>query len=100
LFETTVRPEGWQWAAVLELGLGPVGGAFYVWDHGTKHGDIRLLGTLSYFAPLLSTGLLLATGRADASWPVAVACVLITGGAMLASAEMLRTDRRRSRETG
>ncbi|MEU6915047.1 DMT family transporter [Streptomyces olindensis] len=100
LFETTVRPEGWQWAAVLALGLGPVGGAFYVWDHGTKHGDIRLLGTLSYFAPLLSTGLLVATGRADASWPVAVACVLITGGAMLASAEMLRTARRRSREAG
>lgn len=95
LFETTVRPDGWQWLAVLALGLGPVGGAFYVWDHGTKHGDIRLLGTVSYFAPLLSTGLLVATGRAAASWPVAVACVLITGGAMLASAEALRSARRR-----
>ncbi|MEU8763261.1 EamA family transporter [Streptomyces sp. NPDC048659] len=95
LFETTVRPEGWQWLAVLALGVGPVGGAFYVWDHGTKHGDIRLLGTVSYFAPLLSTGLLVATGRAAASWPVAVACVLITGGAMLASAEALRSARRR-----
>lgn len=95
LFETTVWPHGWQWLAVLGLGLGPVGGAFYVWDHGTKHGDIRLLGTLSYFAPLLSTGLLLATGRASATWPVAVACVLITGGAMLASADALRAARRR-----
>ncbi|MFD3513064.1 DMT family transporter [Streptomyces sp. NPDC058657] len=95
LFETTVRPEGWQWLAVLALGLGPVGGAFYVWDHGTKHGDIRLLGTLSYFAPLLSTALLVATGRAAASWPVAVASVLIAGGAMLASADALRAARRR-----
>ncbi|WP_308013477.1 aromatic amino acid exporter YddG [Streptomyces beigongshangae] len=95
LFEDTVRPDGGQWLAVLVLGLGPVGGAFYVWDHGTKHGDIRLLGTLSYFAPLLSTALLIATGRADASWPVAAACVLITGGAMLASADALRTARRR-----
>ncbi|MFJ8330162.1 DMT family transporter [Streptomyces sp. NPDC094437] len=95
LFETTVWPDGWQWLAVLGLGLGPVGGAFYVWDHGTKHGDIQLLGTLSYFAPLLSTALLVATGRADASWPVVGACVLIAGGAMLASADALRSVRRR-----
>ncbi|GAA1931811.1 EamA family transporter [Streptomyces sodiiphilus] len=95
LFETTVRPEGWQWLAVLVLGLGPVGGAFYVWDHGTKHGDIRLLGTFAYFAPLLSTALLIATGRADPSWPVAVASTLIAGGAMLASADTLRSARRR-----
>ncbi|MFF8103510.1 DMT family transporter [Streptomyces sp. NPDC016640] len=94
-FEDTVRPDGGEWLAVLALGLGPVGGAFYIWDHGTKHGDIRLLGTLSYFAPLLSTALLIATGRADASWPVAAACVLITGGAMLASADALRAARRR-----
>ncbi|MGW1870722.1 aromatic amino acid exporter YddG [Streptomyces mauvecolor] len=97
LFETTVRPDGPQWLAVLALGLGPVGGAFYVWDHGTKHGDIRLLGTLSYFAPLLSTSLLVATGRAHVSWPVAVACVLIAGGAALASADTLRSARRRRR---
>ncbi|MGW0535620.1 aromatic amino acid exporter YddG [Streptomyces sp. NPDC003032] len=95
LFETTVRPDGWQWLAVLALGLGPVGGAFYVWDHGTKHGDIQLLGTFSYFAPLLSTALLVVTGRADASWPVAVAGVLIAGGAALASVDALRAARRR-----
>lgn len=95
LFETTVRPDGWQWAAVLVLGLGPVGGAFYVWDHGTKRGDIRLLGTLSYFAPLLSTALLVATGRAAATWAVGAACVLITGGAMLASSDALRRSARR-----
>ncbi|MFJ6834102.1 DMT family transporter [Streptomyces sp. NPDC091209] len=94
LFETTVRPDGRQWLAVLALGLGPVGGAFYVWDHGTKHGDLRLLGTFSYFAPLLSTALLVATGRADASWPVAAAGALIAGGAMLASADALRSARR------
>ncbi|MFG2113266.1 DMT family transporter [Streptomyces sp. NPDC048718] len=96
LFETTVRPDGWQWLAVLALGLGPVGGAFYVWDHGTKHGDIRLLGTFSYFAPLLSTALLVAAGRAEASRLVVAACVLIAGGAMLASADTLRAARRRN----
>ncbi|BAU81274.1 hypothetical protein SLA_0319 [Streptomyces laurentii] len=95
LFETTVRPDPGQWLAVLALGIGPVGGAFYVWDHGTKHGDIRLLGTFSYFAPLLSTALLVAAGRADATWPVVAAGVLIAGGALLASADVLRAARRR-----
>ncbi|MEU3597285.1 DMT family transporter [Streptomyces sp. NPDC006798] len=91
VFEETVWPrDAVEWAAVVALGLGPVGGAFYVWDRGTKHGDIRLLGTLSYFAPLLSTGLLVATGRADAGWPVAAACVLITAGAIVASSDALR----------
>ncbi|MFD9636426.1 hypothetical protein [Streptomyces violascens] len=52
---------------------------------------------MSYFAQLLSTSLLVATGRAEGSWPVAVACVLIAGGAALASADTLRSARRRRR---
>ena len=35
LAETTVRPAaGSEWLAVLALGVGPVGAAFYVWDIG------------------------------------------------------------------
>ena len=44
-----------QWGAVLALGIGPVGAAFYVWDYGVKRGDIRVLGAASYAAPVLST---------------------------------------------
>jgi len=40
------------------LGVGPAGGAFFLWDIGVKHGDIRALGALSYAAPVLSTLLL------------------------------------------
>ena len=43
---------------------GPVGLAFYAWDHGVKHGDIRLLGVASYATPMLSTLLLVAVGFA------------------------------------
>ena len=32
------------WLAVLALGIGPTGGAFYLWDHAVKRGDIRALG--------------------------------------------------------
>jgi drug/metabolite transporter (DMT)-like permease len=90
LFETTVWPAGAEWLAVLALGMGPVGAAFFVWDHGVKHGDIRALGAFAYAAPLLSTILLIAFGRGAPSWRVAAACVLITGGAALAAGDLLR----------
>src|SRR6201992_2678289 len=59
LFETTIWPETlMQWLAVLALGVGPVGAAFYAWDIGMKRGDIRVLGAASYATPPLSTGFL------------------------------------------
>ena len=87
IFETTVWPSGVQWLAVLALGIGPVGGAFFVWDYGVKHGSVRALGAFGYAAPLLSTLMLIGLGLAPATWPVAVACVLITGGAVLGGAD-------------
>ena len=53
-----------QWAAIVGLGLGPVGLAFYVWDYGVKNGDLRLLGVAAYAAPVLSTMILVAAGYA------------------------------------
>ena len=88
--ETTVWPTGTvAWLAVLGLGLGPVGAAFFVWDHGVKHGDLRVLGAAAYAAPLLSTLLLVAFGLATGTWTLALACGLITGGGLLAAREML-----------
>ena len=89
-FERAAWPAGpGEWLAVLALGLGPVGVAFFAWDHGVKHGDIRALGGFSYAAPLISTLLLIAFGRAEASWTVAAACAAIMGGALLAARDML-----------
>lgn len=89
--ETTVWPESAsQWAAVVGLGLFPVGLAFYAWDHGVKNGDIQILGASSYAAPLLSTLILTLFGFAEPSLRIAIACVLITGGAILAAQDMIR----------
>ena len=88
--EETVWPEGAvQWLAVLGLGLMPVGAAFYAWDIGVKRGNIQILGAASYAAPLLSTLVLIAAGFAEPSWRILAACVLITGGAVLAAKSML-----------
>ena len=89
-FETTVWPaDALQWAAVLGLGLLPVGAAFYTWDYGVKHGDIMVLGAASYASPLLSTLVLVAAGFAPFTWPVLAACLLITAGAVIAAWDML-----------
>ena len=83
LFEPTVMPTVSQWLAIAGLGIGPVGLAFFTWDYGVKHGDIKVLGVLSYATPLLSTILLSVFGLATLTWTVWAACFLIVGGALL-----------------
>ena len=85
LFESTVAPAPLEWLAIALLGLGPVGAAFFLWDHGTKHGRLALLGVLSYAAPVLSTLLLVAAGGAQPSWQLLAAALLVAGGAAIAS---------------
>jgi drug/metabolite transporter (DMT)-like permease len=85
-FEATVWPQGAvQWLAILALGVGPVGLAFYVWDIGVKRGDIRLLGISSYAAPVLSTSILVLAGYAEPSLALAASCALIVAGALVAT---------------
>ena len=89
LFETTVWPQNAiQWMATIGLGLGPAGGAFYVWDFGVKHGDIQVLGAAAYAAPLLSTAILILAGVSDFSVIIGAAALLITCGAVLASKDL------------
>jgi drug/metabolite transporter (DMT)-like permease len=83
LFESWVAPSAAQWLVIATVAVGPVGAAFWFWDRGTKHGDIALLGTLSYAAPLLSTALLLLAGRAEPRWTQAAALSLLLTGAWL-----------------
>jgi drug/metabolite transporter (DMT)-like permease len=84
-FEATVPPDARQWAAVLLLGAGPLGAAFFLWDVGMKRGDPRLLGTLAYAVPVASTLLLVAAGEGVLDWRVAVAGALVVGGGVLAA---------------
>lgn len=94
LFETWVTPASpSQWLAILGLGLGPMGLAFYTWDEGMKRGDIRLLGVASYATPLLSTLVLAVVGAGTPGWSLWLAALLITGGALLASKDLWSKSR-------
>lgn len=92
--EQTVVPDALGWLAVLGLGLGPVGAAFFLWDYGVKRGRIQLIGVLSYAAPLFSTILLVVFGLAAATATLAIACLLIVAGALVASLDLLPFKRK------
>jgi len=90
MFEQTVWPaDTGEWLAVFGLGLLPVGAAFFTWDYGTKHGNIQVLGAFAYAAPLISTLVLISFGQGELTWTVAIACLLIVGGAALASKDLV-----------
>lgn len=67
------------------LGLGPLGGAFFLWDAALKRGDARHIGVLSFLTPLLSTLTLLAVRGESPSTSVALAAAMIIGAAVIAT---------------
>lgn len=70
---------------LLMLGLGPMGAAFFLWDAALKNGDPRMIGSLAYLTPLLSTLMLITTGNGVFTTISAIAMLLIIGGAVLGS---------------
>ncbi|MBM3491078.1 MAG: EamA family transporter [Alphaproteobacteria bacterium] len=94
-FERTVWPTDLvAWLAVVGLGLGPVGAAFFCWDYGVKRGDLQLLGVLAYATPVLSTLALVAVGMAEASLHLGLACLLIVAAAALAGGLARRSSQK------
>lgn len=73
------------WGFLVLLGLGPMGGAFYAWDAALKRGDPRVIGSLSYVTPLLSTLLLVLLGGKTLSPQAGIAMSLIVAGAVMGS---------------
>jgi drug/metabolite transporter (DMT)-like permease len=91
ILEETVWPSTLnQWIALAGLGIGPVGMAYYLWDFGTKHGDIRVLGAASYAAPVLSTAFLVLAGFARPSVTLLLSAILIASGGIIAAKDLFR----------
>lgn len=83
LLEPPATLSAGDWLLVTVMGLGPLGAAFFLWDHALKHGDPRQIGILSYVTPLASTLLLmLVTGRSP-HWSIVAAAALIIGAAFV-----------------
>ena len=85
LLEPRASLSGAQWALLALLGLGPLGGAFFLWDAALKRGDPRRIGLLAFLTPLLSTGLLMAVHHQRPSVSIVVATAMIVGAALWGS---------------
>jgi len=78
----------WQeWLALALLGLGPMGAAFFFWDAALKRGDPRVVGSLAYLTPLLSTLNLVVFANQRLNLVSFAAMVLIVLGAVIGSAQ-------------
>jgi drug/metabolite transporter (DMT)-like permease len=78
-----LRPE--QWIALVLVGLGPMGAAFFFWDAAIKRGDPRMIGSLAYLTPLLSTINLVLIGGQRITGLSFAAMLLIIIGAVVGS---------------
>jgi drug/metabolite transporter (DMT)-like permease len=85
LLEPTVALSLRDIALIAALGLGPLGGAFFLWDAALKRGDARQIGVLSFLTPLLSTLTLLALRGERPSLSVLLAAAMIVGAAVVAT---------------
>ena len=83
--EPATTLSGRDWSLIAILGLGPLGGAFFLWDAALKRGDARQIGVLSFLTPLLSTLTLLWLRGEWPSASVALAAVMIIGAAVMAT---------------
>jgi drug/metabolite transporter (DMT)-like permease len=90
LFETPVSLTAQQIWLIVGLGLGPLGGAFYLWDKALKLGNAQRVGLISFLTPLLSTSLLLIVTGQSLSWQLAVSAFLIIGAAIFGSSERIK----------
>ena len=74
-----------KWISALLLGLGPVGGAFYLWDIGMKHGNRLLLASLSFTTPVISSVALFVFEISPLNTAVVTALSFILTGALVAN---------------
>lgn len=85
LLEAPVQLSSSDWGLLVALGVGPLGGAFYLWDAALKRGDARHIGLLSFLTPLLSTLALLGMRSQPPSGSILIAALMIVGAALLGS---------------
>jgi drug/metabolite transporter (DMT)-like permease len=93
LFEPAAEISATDWLLLLALGVGPLGGAFYLWDAALKIGDPRRIGLLAFLTPLLSTVLLVLVSGELLSWQLLLSATLIIGGALFARSSTTKTSR-------
>lgn len=85
-------PSTTEWVSMILLGLGPMGLAFFLWDKAMKEGDPRIVGSLSYLTPFLSTLWLVLLGGLEINLVSGSAMILLIFGSVIGSIDLLIGD--------
>jgi drug/metabolite transporter (DMT)-like permease len=80
------------------LGIGPMGVAFYSWDRAVKKGDPRVIATLSYLTPLISTFLLIIVNKQPITQAIIWSMLAIVFGAFLANLSAISAKTQRHKK--
>lgn len=83
VFEAPVHLQSTDIALLIVMGLGPLGGAFYLWDYALKRGNPQRAGIISFATPVLSTTLLLLVSGQTLTVEILLAAVLIILAAVI-----------------
>lgn len=78
LFEPSISLSSNQWILMLALGIGPTGGAFYLWSLAMRREDARIVGILSNMTPVLSTMLLVIVDNKTLTTSLVWAALLVS----------------------
>ncbi|MFT3850406.1 MAG: hypothetical protein QM739_17535 [Propionivibrio sp.] len=71
-----------NWLRIALLGVGPLGGAFFLWDAALKAGSPQRIAVFAFLTPLLSTIVLVATTGQTLPSSIAVVAAMIVGAAI------------------
>jgi len=82
-FESRVDLEATDLVLLVIMGLGPLGGAFYLWDYALKNANPQRAGIISFATPVLSTTLLLLVSGQALTLEILLAAALIIIAAVI-----------------
>ena len=92
LFEKTVVPSKFECMLLLLMGVSAHWASYQSWDRAVKNLESWKLCVMAYFTPSLSVTLLIIAGLGVFSWPVAISCILLFAGSILASTKPKKSD--------
>jgi len=85
--EAAYTPSWYEIIFILALGLTRI--SFSFWDYAMKHANITLIGSLSYFIPVISTGLLILFNHTPRNDMILLSALLVLAGCLIVNYKSL-----------
>ena len=83
IFDKNVTPTSPELLVLIIFGLTSQGSAYYLWNHGIRRGNFKLLSISSYATPVVSIVILILLGKSNYSNRLLVSALLVSGGSFI-----------------